>query len=524
MDLYDRLVAHQRDQMARAPRPDLGAVMDRGDTLKTRRRILTMAMPVAAIAVVVVGVAVMRPSAEAAGNDDLAQVAAADAVLSLGNATFDWEVGPAALSWATSTATSDGVAYVLSTAPGTRWEDFPNGNVPEAIYVSTDGANWNSRPTGGTWVSSIAAADGLLYAVGTAPGASAETMTLQVGMSADQGASFELTQLPLGGSGPAHVQANVVAGDAGVLALASHTLMLDPWVLLPPEALEGDANAFTVDDGIAVFGSADLATVEQACYGGGDCQAAIDDHATYFATWEELGIDAAAANSGGITTRTAYLSSDGKNFEEVDYPLPEGWIDRSFNLDGTTVVSVSGNMSQMLASEDLVTWQPIDVDVGAGWISDIGKVGDEYVVAGQTQMGGPVVYRSDDLFGDWVEVPFADLVPALDLGSGNTWMTTAAVGPSGVVLGFSGEGGASSNPIMDLIGRVIPVQQDEAAQPFSLVFVTTDLQTWSPVTHGDIGAGSGWVESASFGPDGSLTLIGWGDATQPGRWQATTHP
>ena len=41
MDIHERLAAHLKSEMARAPQPNPGAVMDRGDEIKSRRRLIT---------------------------------------------------------------------------------------------------------------------------------------------------------------------------------------------------------------------------------------------------------------------------------------------------------------------------------------------------------------------------------------------------------------------------------------------------------------------------------------------------
>lgn len=485
--------------------------MERGDTLNSRRRMLTLAVPAAAALVVVVGLAVTRP--DGPGIDD----GAADPVLALDAAALDWSTSPATLLWPISTTSADGIMYVLSTAPGARFEDFPAGRVPEAIYASADGVAWTSHPTGGTWVNSLAAGGGLLYAVGTAPGATADSVTVQVGLSRDQGATFDTSEIPVQTIGD--ISAQAIANDQGLLVLTNSSTVIDPWALLPPEVLAGDANPYQLDRGIAVFRSADLADVESQCFSSEGCPDLIEDRATYFASWDELGIDPELAGD----RQEAFFSTDGKGFEEIDYPLPPGFLERAVVIDGVAVASVSAGMSQLLASDDLRTWVPIAQDAAIGWTADIGKVGDEYVLVGSTDGSRPDIYRSDDLFGAWERVPFE--VMGENPGERGIWFQTAAVGEGGVALALAGEtSAAAGNPFIDLFGRVLPAQQPNAGSMVGAVFVSSDLATWSAVTSSDIGV-SGFVESARWGPDGTLTLTGWGDGTtELNRWQASAKP
>src|SRR5690606_32228392 len=196
MDLQERLRAHMRSELANTPVSDLGGVMERGETIRRRRRTVMTAAPVV---VVVLGVVGVMASGIMSDEDapDADQVAAAEAELSLSLGTRDWAIEAASLGWAEDIAADDGVFYALSTAPGVRWEDFPMGSLPKALYVSSDGRNWSPTPFGEWRPAGLAAADGLLYVVGTAPGAAADTQTLEVRISRDGGASFESIQLPV---------------------------------------------------------------------------------------------------------------------------------------------------------------------------------------------------------------------------------------------------------------------------------------------------------------------------------------
>lgn len=529
MDIRDRLAAHHKSEMAHTSPSDLGAVMDRGQDLKTHRRVLMVAMPVAAAAVLVVGVMALRPDAGPTAADGADQVAAANAVLTVGSSSLDWEAAPATLGWSMQRADSDGIMYVLSTAPGVRWENFPNGNLPEAIYTSADGSNWVSHPLGGTWVSSIAANGGLLYAIGTAPGTQADSVTLQVGVSDNQGATFTTTALAPTNPANGFMDARIAATSTGVLALSSVTLNTDPFALLPPEAVAGDVMPINVDDGIAVFASEDLGGAEEACYSGDPdvCRGYVEDQASYFASWEELGIDPALMESGQQVIRTAYWSADGSTFEETEYPLPEGWVERFFTLDDTAVVSINGmNGSTLLASSDLKTWEPIAQEVTMGWLLDLGMVDDEVVLVGGSVDGSePVVYRTDDLFGAWTEVDISALVPVADNVESFVWVNSAAVGSGGVAISIGGEfAGSGTNPIMDLIGRVLPINADQVdeprSQPVGMLLVSRDLAEWSVVSSSELG---GTVDSVMFGPTGNLiaTLT---DQNTMARMQVTATP
>jgi hypothetical protein len=160
------------------------AKKDSGGEIGSRRRLLAVGVLVAACAVVAVAGVAWWPG-DGKGVARIGELASAEAVLTLGTASYDWDVAPAALSWPTEQVTSEGVMYVLSTAPGVRWEQFPNGNPPGAIYTSTDGVTWTGRGVVGDWIDSIAASEGLLHAIGRVPGTEDGSLVLQVGTSVD---------------------------------------------------------------------------------------------------------------------------------------------------------------------------------------------------------------------------------------------------------------------------------------------------------------------------------------------------
>ena len=267
MDIRDRLVAHLADEASRAPRPDLGAVVERGETVKTRRHIVAVAIPVAAVALVAFGVAAVGDRLEAPRRAD---VAAAEAgLLHVSQEPLEWTTAPATLGLGIDAVVGDDVMYVLSTAPGTRWEDFPDGNVPRAVYTSTDGSGWESHDLSGNSVIDLALHDGVLYTLGTAPGTSEGSVALEIGKSADGAESFETTTVPTEGAGWSG--ARMAVTDAGIVALASAQQMTPESRLpSPPEGLvavwsaDGSSfeeipvpfdaidNVFSVDGGVLV--------------------------------------------------------------------------------------------------------------------------------------------------------------------------------------------------------------------------------------------------------------------------------
>lgn len=517
MDLQERLRAHMRSELANTPVSDLGGVMERGETIRRRRRAVMTAAPVV---VVVLGVVGVMASGIMSDEDapDADQVAAAEAELSLSLGTRDWAIEAASLGWAEDIAADDGVFYALSTAPGVRWEDFPMGNLPKALYVSSDGRNWSPTPFGEWRPAGLAAADGLLYVVGTAPGAAADTQTLEVRISRDGGASFESIQLPVSVPAGTYFLPELIAADDGVLAVATIRQVTDPFSLLPPEALVGEVEPLMIEDGIAVFPRDVSLEAEQACFGGdaARCAEMIETDATAFFSWEDLGIPGAAF--GETTDNIAFWSPDGEDFEEIEYPFGQGFVDTVTSVDGTVVVSVAGmGPTRLFASEDAREWRPIAEDTDPGFLSAIGKTHAGMAMVAQAPDGNLAVFRAPDLDGPWEEVPLADALAELTKGDAQVWPTGAAViDDSGVALTvmLSSTVEQRSNPIVELVepifGRDMAGDRAggrgvEDVETQGLLLVSDDLTEWQAVSVSHLG---GFVDLMLPSPDGSLVAYG----------------
>jgi len=89
--------------------------------------------------------------------------------------------------------TAAGVTYELSTAPGVA---APGAQPDQAIYSTTDGEHWTTADQNKSWISSLSEHDGVLYAVGTAPGATAADVQYRVATSRDGGNAWSDASLP----------------------------------------------------------------------------------------------------------------------------------------------------------------------------------------------------------------------------------------------------------------------------------------------------------------------------------------
>lgn len=537
MDLQERLRTHMDSEMSATRQRDLGDVMERGEIIRRRRRLVSTALPAAAVALVVAGV--MLSDRLPAGETDAPEVealAAADAQLSVEQRALDWSSEAATLGFQQQSLVSDGVLYSLSTAPGARFEDFPNGDAPKAIYTSADGTDWSAHPVDGAWVSSIAAADGLLYAVGTAPGADADSAALRIEVSEDRGESFTGKVFPIHADQPGMTTAEVMATDRGVLATATTRTSNDPFTLLPPGALEGAVEPLMVEQpegGIAVFPLEAAEEAYEVCTGQDPdrCGELVETEATRFFAWEELGVEDEGMLFGQRMTTAAYWSEDGANFREIEYPFPEGAIRSVHTVGEEVVVSLDGAGGvRLFASEDARSWQPVD-GPRPGWIQAMGTTGDRVVLVAGANGGQPSIFHAADLAGPWEEIPLSEVIELPDPGDESlVWVTAATVGESGVALNLSiptQEGG--SNPIGAVLDRLTgggneaPERVTEPARPTGVMLHSSDLKSWSVIPSADLG---GHVDSLLTTPDGRLIAHASvpGDDGRPVRQQYSAQP
>lgn len=518
MDLRERLQAHMRSELATTPVSDLGGVMERGETIRRRRRAVMTAAPAVAVVLGVVGVMASGLWSDAASrNDDIDLVAAGEAALSLSLGDLDWQVEPATLGWAEDTDRGEDTLYALSTAPGVRWQDFPNGDLPKALYVSKDGQDWNATPLGDWRPSGLAASGDLLYLVGTAPGARAGTQTVVVRVSGDGGASFETRELSISAPAGAQLWPDLIVADGGVLALATSRQTADPVSRLPAEALEGAVEPLMVGSGIAVFPQDAILEAHEACFSGdtSGCDEVIEAEATEFFTWEDFGFAPGAVQFGEIVENFAFWSPDGENFEPVDYPFPEGYIDRVTSVEGTAVVSIAGmGPTRVFASDDGREWRQIAADVDAGFVMDVGATGSGVVLATQSPAGSLGLYRADDLDGPWEEIPVAGLLDDFTEDDGQVWPTSAVIDESGVAIHVVLERAdqRSGKSFVQLVDPILG--RDRAGdgrrvggemQTQGLLLVSKDLADWKAVSTSHLGE---FVDSLMQAPDGSLIAHG----------------
>ena len=527
MDLRDRLRVHLDAETTAIRAGDIGEVMERGDSIRRRRKVLMTATPVVAMAAVVVAFVLVQDD-ERPGRE-IERLADGNAVLSVQPVSFDWEAQPSPLGWDQKRVEGEDMLYVLSTAPGARWEDFPNGVLPKAVYASSDGIEWSAHPLGGSWAADLTTSQGVLYAVGTAPAAQGQEPTLLVGRSDDSGSNFELTEFPLGLDPRAFVTTKAAGTESGVVMLASGRISTDPWSLLPPGAIGPGEEPVMTPDGIAVVPTGEVEQAYSACLGRDPeaCNEFIESEASLFTRWEELGLDSEDVHLGDIVRNVAYWSADGIDFERIEYPLPDGFIDGVFQVDGEAVISVDGNP---FASADAREWRPIGDGVLRGPFLALGKMGDQVVGVSQPNGTDILVMSAPDLDGPWQELELGEAL-GFDPGSFH-WITAAVVDDRGVALNVTSQrmdgdprAKGEANPLTDLARRVFRPDEggaNDIPQVMGTLLYSTDLANWSAV---DTSGMSTSLDQLYLTPEGNLVAQGMSHLDGGAqRLQFTTQP
>src|SRR5262249_35450126 len=97
--------------------------------------------------------------------------------------------------------TAKGVTYALSTAPGAP--QSANGVMAQELYSTHDGIDWTHTSLGADpWVVDLTESNGVLYAVGTGPGAQGG-IDYKLSTSSNSGTNWDDTPIPVSFTPPA---------------------------------------------------------------------------------------------------------------------------------------------------------------------------------------------------------------------------------------------------------------------------------------------------------------------------------
>jgi hypothetical protein len=503
---FEEILRRRLEHEARAvplPFRDAGRAAHRART--RRRHRLAAAGAVTAAAVVAAAV----PLVHGSSGDDSAVIPAATGLPATGPLQLAWSSHGDGLSELASTfQAADGSVYALSTGPGVRYGDWPDG-MPKALYHLADDGTWQPTELDGDRPRAIdVAGNGSdIYAVSTGPATSGDEFVSRLSASADGGDTWTTEDLPAAEPPSTVLQWDAVS-NLSVETAGSTTLALVATSFLPdvaalfPEMATDLSRAYQVrytDEGITLMSGGREAWVLQAGPGAttpptrpGDAE----EQPTQVRTvpWSELGVDGPEALG-----RNQFYRRAGDAWEPIDTHLPGtdvsladlGEAAGKFVLSGSRRAAVGGDEAApvLYVSDDGAAWNEVQPP---GELGQIVGVGSALV---NVPWQGSVLQVSTDAGASWTDVDLA--AAGVPVAADSVLMS-----PSGGPLGLA---------------FVIGADDQDEGTPQQLV-TSSDLASFTTTPLSDVfGAGAeGWHVFGTFmGTDRVVVLAT--PPTQPGQ-------
>jgi hypothetical protein len=351
--------------------------------------------------------------------------------------------------------TDDGVTYALSTAPGSK--PSPTGVDPQELYATRDGVTWTHVSLGADpWVADLTASNGVLYALGTGPGAQ-DALTYKLSTSSDGGTRWDGSPLPIDFRKPASSIPLRLTTSAHVARSDNTTVVVANGVYNPDFSRVADlkdAAVRTTATGVEVLDYNACTTAAAAATRAAGVAGAAGIPGTACAPrvvsthpWSEFGIaDPAALQQLRVLTRDG-----GGDWQTVALPSGPGTsvqdvaaTSKGFVLVESVQSTDGQGAEQLLSSTDGHTWNPLP-SAGPG-VDSLSISGDRIIgVDSQTS----AIFVSNDAGTTWLTTANpAGLTPGSEPIEADG--TTADVGPLGYAVvvrtGRKVAGGAAADP------------------------------------------------------------------------------
>jgi hypothetical protein len=446
---------------------------------------------------------------------------------------LDWRRADGGVYQARSAFQDGGVVYALSTGPGVRAEDYPDGDEPRALYRLGDDGTWEPVALDGDRprASDVSGTGGLLYAVSTGPASEGSDAVAHLSTSDDGGDTWHSEDVPRLDPPSTAVDwesySSVGIESAGSTTLAIVTTRFSPPVdTLFPELAESDESTDysveTRDEGLVLVrypvaserpedpegsrvatppstagadgaaGANGSASRQVQADGAGSASEGEDVRTV---PWTELGVDGPDA----LATRFQLFTRSGDAWEPVT-AQPDAFA----GLDGIELASAGDRFvvvgwpdhdggSTVLTSPDGVSWTPV---AGAPQEQIVG-VGPALV---KIPAEGVTLSVSGDAGASWSEVDLAE-VAGVDPGS---LVVASDTGPLGLALTVTARNGEGSDQLV-----VSGDLADWTATPLADIVGFDDIGTVTPVVGEDriVVTATHQVQDLSE-PPASVTAIG----------------
>lgn len=444
-ELSDRVGNELREAArALAVSGDPKRAVERAEQRRRRRTAATAAAGVVAVAGLGAGALALRPDA----SSSVVVASAADPIGPLddrGPLTLEWRATDADVDWPqASFVGTDGYRYALSTAPGARYGDLDSyDRVPQAVYRSADGENWESVSPGETYLQGLGSRNGVLYSVSTSAAADGKVVSSVVS-SVDHGSEWSGVELPFVFDEVADPNGllypnvgrpvSLAVGDTALLATGSETRWFDDAKLAEFLGLPGASLSHELVNGpderrvlVRDYGPCNEAWEVMSDEGeitefSADPPECADPAIVADVSLAELGL------VGDLAQTRSLISTDGVSWEPVEVPGDQVWFAGGVYLAARTE---SANGISYARSIDGVTWSPIDSGPFDG-LEVVGAsngvlVGRAYRSVSSTN----VLTLSFDAGETWKDLAVTDLSSGADPSS---YVVTVAAGDLGIVV------------------------------------------------------------------------------------------
>lgn len=425
---------------------------------------------------------------------------------------LDWQVTDDGLAGVSSYSGTDAGLYALSTAPGTHWKDYQDGNVPRAMYRLADDGTWTTIELGDEdpAASRISERGGSLYALSTA----ADTGQPLGSVSTDGGENW--SSVPLKAIAPPSNEVSwgmsynldLASTQDVTFGLVTANFYFPAEELFPelnqqPTPEEGVIEELLweyTDEGVSLIrqtGEEGELTEEEAeaIESGAGAPVPVDGsmsrEVVRTVPWSDLGLTSEA----DLAPRTTAYLVDGKTWTETEAPVEpsqDGWT--TLTSHGAQLLisqnvfdeSGSGGTSTVRTSSDGLTWTPADapgpgttVASPAGLLhqSDVDPGGDQQVLV------------STDLGATWRGLDLTQIDPRIK-ELGRTYNQVYA-GPLGAAI--------------------VITEEAEDGPGQSLLAYSNDLTSWTVTDLHELSPESNWFGQVLVGTD-RLVVQGVGDA------------
>ncbi len=444
-ELSDRVSAELQAAAQAIPAVgDPSRAVARAEQRSQRRTMAGVAAGIVAVGGLSLGALALRPESStavvaAAGDDGNASTSGEQQPL-----TLEWRATKADVDWPeASFVGADGYRYALSTAPGTRYGDVDEyGRVPQAVYRTADGENWESVAVGDTPLNGLGARDGVLYSVSTAAAADGSIVSSVVS-SVDRGGEWTGVELPFefepvdDPNGLLYAEpgqpVSLVVGDSALIATASRTRWFDDAKLTQFLGLPGDMVSSLIEpgaDGTRVvlrdYGPCNEAWAAIEAQGDpveypGDPTECSNPPVVADVSPAELGI------TGSLLQQRSAISTDGITWSPVEVPGSQVWFAGGVFIAADTHPLEGLSYSR---STDGLTWSPIESGPYEG-LDIVGASNGVLVARAYHSLSSlNVVTLSFDGGATWNDLDPTDL--AADAGP-DLFVSTVAAGDLGIV-------------------------------------------------------------------------------------------